>query len=115
MKLYHGGVKGLKPGDRVLPPSATGVEHGGGGEHQQRYRPTRVYVTRFRWYAELFAHLHGGEVYEVRAHDPRPDLDARGSFWCPFARVVRVAVPAPVALPVEADRFAWLSVALGRD
>lgn len=114
MRLFHGGMPGLQPGDRVLPPSRTGAAHGGGGAHQPNYSSARVYATRLEWYARMFAHFSDGDVYEVRMHDPRRDVDARGSFWSPWAVVVRVVERAPVPLPAEADRVRWLSEAMGR-
>jgi hypothetical protein len=106
VRYYHGGVPGLEVGALILPASQLGIAGNGRGAHQRCYSPGRAYVTRFEWYARLFAHCSGGDVYEVRPHAPRPDADARGSFWCPFARVVRVVERGPVGLPAEAARLA---------
>lgn len=93
-KLYHGGVRDLDVGDRVLPERDTGVERTGprfGG----RARADRVYLTTDVDAARVYAFLKGqGDVYEVEPEgplEPDPDSKKRGlSFQARAARVVAV-------------------------
>lgn len=101
---FHGGAPGLKPGDLIRPAISLGIVKTK-TPNQPRYNPRRVYITRLRWYAELFANGQQGDVYEVRpvgrAH---PDPDARGSFCCSCAEIVAVAARHPVPMPEQARR-----------
>ena len=103
MGLYfHGGAPGLKPGDLIRPAVSLGITRTK-TPNQPRYTPRRVYITRLRWYAELFANGHEGDVYEVRpVGRPLPDLDAKGSFTCSCAEVVAVVARHPVPMPDRA-------------
>ena len=102
---FHGGTAGLNVGDLVRPAVSLGISHSR-TLNQPRYTPRRVYITRIRWYAELFANSHRGDVYEVRpVGHALPDLDARGSFHCPCAEVVAVVARHPVPMPAEAGRI----------
>lgn len=102
MRYFHGGAPGLKVGDLVRPAIALGKEHPA-SPNQPGYSPRRVYVTRVRWYADLFAYLGDGDVYEVRPVGRAvPDSDARGSFSCSCAVVTAILGQHPVALPAEA-------------
>jgi len=104
---YHGGAPGLRLGQDLLPPTATGhraavdyVRPGTPGA--ELVRRDRVYFTEDPMVADLFAALYpaalGGWVYEV---DPvglvEPDPDYRGpgggSLQAPMAVVVRVLGP----------------------
>lgn len=99
---FHGGVPGLHPGDLIRPAISLGI-HKVKTPNQPRYNPRRVYITRLRWYAELFANGSQGDVYEVRpVGRPLPDLDARGSFCCSCAEIVTVLARHPVPMPEQA-------------
>lgn len=100
--LLHGGVAGLQPGDLVLPASKTGAFCHTRSPEKPTYTPDRVYVTIGLDYAQCFAYLRDGAVYEVRPLSPlRPDPDSRvaPSWSCRKALVVRVVVPAPAPMP----------------
>ncbi|WP_052433242.1 hypothetical protein [Streptacidiphilus carbonis] len=102
MKYFHGGAPGLKVGDLLRPAISLGKEHGR-SPNQPNYSPHRVYLTRARWYADLFAHMGDGDVYEVRPVGRAvPDPDARGSFTCSCATVTAVLAQHPVELPEQA-------------
>jgi len=101
-RYFHGGASGLQPGDLIRPAISLGIEKTK-TPNQPRYNPRRVYITRLRWYAELFASGAGGDVYEVRpVGRALPDLDAKGSFQCSCAEVVAVLAEHPVPMPERA-------------
>jgi hypothetical protein len=105
MTYFHGGVPGLNIGDLIRPAISLGISHAR-TPNQPRYNPRRVYITRLRWYAELFANGAKGDVYEVRPVGRAiPDLDARGSFCCSCAEVVAVVAQHPVPMPARAARL----------
>jgi len=105
MKYFHGGAPGLQPGDLIRPAISLGITKVR-TPNQPRYTPRRVYITRLRWYAQLFANGAKGDLYEVRpVGRALPDLDARGSFTCSCAEVVAVLAQHPVAMPQEAARI----------
>lgn len=99
---FHGGVPGLKLGDRILPPSRTGVlaaadfaaDHGIETGHVRR---DRVYLTTEIGEASVFAAMHPsnrGEVYVVEPLPPvEPDPDylgpGRASWMAAEALVIR--------------------------
>ena len=76
---FHGGIPGLWPGQRILPPEATGtrVTHDMAAtgrlaeEVARTYRPDRVYLTTDRLQADIYAAVYptggrlGGAVYRV--------------------------------------------------
>ncbi|MER6976021.1 hypothetical protein [Streptomyces carpinensis] len=104
VRLFHGGVPGLRPGDRVLPPIATGVEHTLTGTAQalgaspEHARGDRVYVTIGRDVARVYAAVKpDGALYQVEPDGPLevdPDCEVPGvSFACQAAAVVRVIDP----------------------
>jgi hypothetical protein len=102
MRYFHGGARGLQPGDLIRPAISLGIEKTK-TPNQPRYNPHRVYITRLRWYAELFANGHQGDVYEVQpVGRALPDLDAKGSFQCSCAEVVAVLAEHPVPMPEQA-------------
>jgi hypothetical protein len=102
MTFFHGGAPGLNVGDLIRPAISLGISHSR-TPNQPRYNPRRVYITRIRWYAELFANSHRGDVYEVRpVGHALPDLDARGSHHCPCAEIVAVLARHPVSMPAQA-------------
>jgi hypothetical protein len=97
LRLYHGGVAGLVPGQKLLPPLLTDACSCADydGEH---CRTDRVYLTtdaeEAAVYAALTAPGGGGDVYEVEpvgALEPDPAASAgTGSYATPAATVVRV-------------------------
>jgi hypothetical protein len=105
MTYFHGGARGLKPGDLIRPAISLGITKVR-TPNQPRYTPRRVYITQLRWYAELFANGAKGDVYEVRpVGRTLPDLDASGSFTCSCAEIVAVVARHPVPMPAEAGRL----------
>ena len=105
MTYFHGGVPGLEVGDLIRPAISLGISKAR-TPNQPRYNSRRVYITRLRWYAELFANGHCGDVYEVRpVGRALPDLDARESFHCSCAEITAVVARHPVPMPAEAGRF----------
>lgn len=108
---FHGGARGLKRGDRILPPSETGAaslyDFDGAPaamktEAARVYRRDRVYLTTDLLAARLYAALHrdggrtyGGSVYQVEPEgDIEPDLDYKaddgGSIAVRAGRITRV-------------------------
>lgn len=97
--LFHGGPAGLEVGDLIRPAVSLGIQHARTA-HQPHYNAHRVYVTQRREYAEVFAQINEGPVYEVAPIGRLlVDLDARGSFHCSAAQIVavhqRISVPIP--------------------
>jgi hypothetical protein len=102
---WHGGIRGLKEGDSILPPSATNTEHTLYDYTAAQYKKskhvdnTKVYVTTSRITAEAFAALYpgGGALYRVEPvgeMEQDPDVSEPGlSFRCSEARVARVYNP----------------------
>lgn len=98
IKYFHGGPRGLKAGDYLLPPKDTGARHcsefGAAGVH----RTDRVYVTPEYNGALLFASGHDkGVVYQcepVGTLEPDPDCNTPGLSWqCEKARIIKVIKP----------------------
>lgn len=93
--LYHGGPAGLAIGDLIRPAISTNKAHEP-GRHQPHYNPRRVYVTQLVAYAQIFADMFDGLVYEVRPVGRLlADQDARGSFTCSAAEIVAIHDPLP--------------------
>lgn len=103
MRYWHGGAPGLKPGDVLLPPDATGASSlaeyraavGAGGDV---LRTDRVFVATDRQVARGYAALKpNGALYEVRPEgvlEPDPDCLLPGLSWqCERAVVVSVVDP----------------------
>lgn len=96
-RYFHGGIPGLKPGDKVKPPSETGNEillQYAKHHPDSVQRADRVYLTSSIDAARMFAFAYPyGTVYEVEPDAPTehdPDCDLVGlSFQCPSATVVR--------------------------
>lgn len=102
MRYYHGGVPGLRAGDRLLPPEVSGTErtlseyvpsvapHG--------HRRDVVYVTPDREAARTFAAFYpDGALYEVElVGAPQDDPDAPGVAAMVRAATVRTVVDAVV-------------------
>ncbi len=97
LTLYHGGVSGLVPGQKLLPPSLTAACSCADydGEH---CRADRVYLTTDAEEAAVYAALATpggrGDVYEVEPLDElepdSPPVPVTGSYAVRSATVVRV-------------------------
>lgn len=128
-RWFHGGVRGLEPGGKILPPSVTGAksiadlntEDDLSDRVARVHRADRVYAARDLMQARMFASLApvgtkrlGGDLYEVTPDgDVEPDPDwlgsPGGSVCCPSATVVRVVerkVPRPPAHEITAGYLA---------
>ena len=120
---YHGGVPGLRRGDRILPPSRTGARNTTAdpnlpaelrAEVEQLYDPHRVYLAADPDDTRLFAALYPhGDIYQVTPdREPEPDPDwggePGGSVATTGATVVRVVeravAPAPYMTALEGGR-----------
>ena len=120
MKLYHGGVPGLVPGQILQPPALTGTPSC--SDYDSKHcRRDRVYLTTDPAEAAVYAALAPlggqGDVYEV---EPRGELEpdapggaGAGSYAAAAATVVAVvrreitrdeAVARMTAFLVNADR-----------
>lgn len=118
---FHGGVSGLYPGDRILPPSITGAPssldfaHGMEDEAATLVRRDRVYVTTDVETARMWAALHpdgnakrGGDLYRVVPDgDVEPDPDYQGgdgASWMAASAlivgIVKTGVPRKSYLPL---------------
>ncbi|MFE1264433.1 hypothetical protein ACFW5X_28385 [Streptomyces albogriseolus] len=122
MPYFHGGFPGLKPGDQLLPPDATGTDHRlssyalalGGPAHATR--TDVVYMTTDRQVAKAYAAFYpDGALYAVTPEspvDPDPDCREPGLSWqCP--RAVVVAVVDPVVLFRSRTPERWLRMLAG--
>ena len=123
-ELYHGGVAGLMPGQRLLPPSLSGARSC--ADFDSRHcRPDRVYLTADPEEAAIYAALAApwgfGDVYQVEPMDD-PKLaasDTRGSssFTTRAATVVAVVrrgvCPEEAALQMRRFLLELLSEQLG--
>ena len=86
--FYHGGPAGLSVGALIRPAISLGITCTRTA-HQPHYNPHRVYVTQRREYAQVFAQIHRGVIYEVIPIGRLlVDQDARGSFHCSAAQIV---------------------------
>src|SRR5690242_20425119 len=69
MVWFHGGVRDLKPGDLLLPPSETGCStllKYAEKHSESTQRADRVYLTNDPKFAGLFASVYPyGDVYEA--------------------------------------------------
>jgi len=117
MNWYHGGVPGLRRGDKILPPAQTNavsIADTAGDmitEVRRVYSREVVYLAASPHDARLFASLHpayggrnrGGDLYLVEPDGPvtaDPDYLAGdgGSVTCASATIIRVIqrrVPRP--------------------
>lgn len=103
-RWWHGGVPGLRPGDLVEPTTGTSHLVDGCRECQARRhgqtlmdggpRPDRVYITRDRDYARVYANGYPrGALYVVEPVgdiEPTGEADPVESFAVPAARVISV-------------------------
>ena len=98
LRLYHGGVRNLKVGDRILPPKNTGAHSTAAFGAGSVCRLDRVYLTSDADAAGLFALLYPrgkGRVYEVEPlglveADPDWLGEPGGSVCAPAARVIAI-------------------------
>jgi hypothetical protein len=93
-RYFHGGDRGLKVGEYILPPSETGRTSASDFGAQIVHRKDRVYVTTSLTDAQLFAAgSHEPVVYEVEPQgELAPDSDCTSgvSFTCPKAKIIAV-------------------------
>lgn len=94
MKFFHGGIKGLRRGDMILPPEQTGAPSLARFDSRDFCRQDRAYITTDKATAIIYAAClpKPGAVYEVEpigVVEPDPDCKMSGlSFMCPKARVL---------------------------
>lgn len=106
LRLWHGGVPGLRPGDQIRPGGSRPIHPGcawcearaaglptPGGQDPLAGRPDRVYLTPVREYARHYASLWGrGDLYRVDPVGPveRSTEDTVETWLAPAAVVVAV-------------------------
>lgn len=96
-RYFHGGVPGLKPGQRLMPRAVTQTPYAlGRYDRTGVAKPHRVYVTTTAESAVIYAvgYPGGGWLYEVEPIGrltPDPDCLEPGLSW-ECARAVVVAV-----------------------
>lgn len=95
MAYFHGGNRGLRVGDFILPPATTGRASTSDLIANNVHRRDRVYVTPDVGGASLYASVQPlPTVYEVvpeGALEPDPDCSDPGlSFACPRAKIIAV-------------------------
>lgn len=98
-RYYHGGVRGLIRGDKILPPSVTGkstlLQYAQEIDPNGVQRNDRIYLTTDKNAAKMFASVYPwGDVYEVildgeLEHDPDCIEDGL-SYACKTATVKHV-------------------------
>jgi len=99
--LYHGGNRGLRVGDFILPPEKTGRSNTFGFAPTDVYRMDRVYITGHLQDAQLFAAKNNKEpvVYVVNpVGELEPDHDNKTvgrSFACTSAKIVAIRPISP--------------------
>jgi hypothetical protein len=99
VRYYHGGVRGLKQGDKILPPSVTGtstlLQYAQEIDPDGPQRADRIYLTTDKRAARMYASIvPRGDVYEVipngeLEHDPDCSIEGY-SFQCESATIKRV-------------------------
>ena len=91
---FHGGNRGLKVGDYILPPSNTGRDSASDFGAQNVHRKDRVYVSTGQSHAEFFASASPRPVvYEVEPEgeiEPDTDCISGVSFACPKAKIIAI-------------------------
>jgi hypothetical protein len=91
---FHGGNRGLKVGEYILPPSETGSESASDFGAQEVHRKDRVYVSTELTDAQLFASGRPEPiVYEVEPDgdiEPDPDCKSGVSYTCLKAKIVSI-------------------------
>lgn len=104
MTFFHGGMPGLRSGDRLLPPDVTGNEHRLSayaaelGAPAHALRTDVVYLTIERQVARAYAAFYpDGALYRVVPQspvDPDPDCSEPDLSWqCPAAVITGVIDP----------------------
>jgi hypothetical protein len=112
-RYFHGGNRGLKIGDYILPPSVTGRDSLSNYGAQKVCRKDRVYVSVARTDAQLFASRSDNDnpiVYEVEPEgelEPDPDCISGASFACEKAKIV--AVHKISGKSIKKARKAWIA------
>lgn len=111
---WHGGIRGLKHGEMILPPSVTGSEHTlekyGHELSVELQRPDRVYFTTNRNTARAYAALYpNGALYVVVPQgevEEDPDNSVPGlSYMAPAAMIAGVYDPRVNIKPARALRY----------
>lgn len=98
-RFYHGGVRGLKKGDKILPPITTGnstlLQYAQQIDPNGPQREDLVYITTDKKAARMYASIiPRGDVYEVVPDEDLaddPDCTVPGlSYQCASATIKRV-------------------------
>lgn len=94
-RYFHGGARGLRVGDFILPPIQTGKVSTSDIVANKVHRRDRVYLTPDMAAASLYASVHREPmVYEaepVGEMEPDPDCIAPGlSIACPQAKITAI-------------------------
>jgi hypothetical protein len=93
-RYFHGGNRGLKVGDHILPPSETGRDSASDFGARKVHRKDRVYVSTRLSDAEFFASPSPKPVvYEVEPEgelEPDPDCTSGVTFACHKAKIISV-------------------------
>jgi hypothetical protein len=98
-RYYHGGVRGLKKGDKILPPCTTGkstlLEYAREIDPNGDQRDDKVYLTTDKRWAKLYAaSFPRGDIYEVIPDDDIEDdpdcLEPGLSYQCSSGTIKRV-------------------------
>ncbi|WNI19140.1 hypothetical protein [Actinacidiphila sp. ITFR-21] len=116
MAYFHGGIPGLRRGDRILPPDATGTEHRLSAHAEElgafghATRTDVVYLATERQVARAYAAGYpDGALYQVQPDgevEPDPDCLAPGVAWqCTGATVVAVIDPVVLLRTYTFARF----------
>jgi hypothetical protein len=91
-RYFHGGNRGLRVGDYILPPSVTGRDSASDFGAHIVHRKDRVYVSTRQIDAQFFAAASQEPVvYEVEPEGelaPDPDCTSGVSFTCPKAKII---------------------------
>lgn len=99
VRYYHGGVRGLKQGDKILPPCTTGnstlLQYAKEINPNCDQRDDRVYLTTHKKTARMYAAcLPRGDIYEVIPDgeiEDDPDCLIKGiSYQCQSGTIKRV-------------------------
>jgi hypothetical protein len=98
-RFYHGGVRGLKKGDKILPPSITGnstlLQYSKEINPDCDQRDDKIYITTDKKWARIYAAvIPRGDIYEVIPDgdiENDPDCLKDGlSYQCDSATIKRV-------------------------
>lgn len=97
MTLFHGGVRGIKVGEHILPPKITKAPCLSDFGAESVHRRDRVYLTTSYSAALLYAAGVNGFIYECEALselEKDPDCTQEGlSYQCEKAKVLRIIKP----------------------